>query len=375
MFNQFIQEKTDCPDRWYKSSALISVNSSVEEFNSVMKGYCGIWYDFVSFRIDLFETQLKSLLYKKLNCSIKDINYFCSFFKCYRNHFAVLPTQIPTKYIPKNPQLDLYQEIVKYFSNSNSSVGISKLNNINPILVYYYIWNCIYFIMHKNNGTLTSPEFGFDFKRVFDSNKICQLLQEYVINELRKTNVFENDKCEKYLFDNDLTQFNKLLKHSIKDLLNTSGDINDYKKLFSKNYRGRYNNCCDSGLSNIIGNRLCYVIFHDLSMYSLNLSNEMMFPKLIEFYKFIFNFSIYLHCYPFKKDHNEDMSMHQEYYLVQYFNHKDSIFENIAQLKQFNYLNFFLEFFLSISQDGDDEFFLTCKGSEQWVRYWLLTIY
>ena len=95
----------------------------------------------------------------------------------------------------------------------------------------------------------------------------------------------------------------------------------------------------DSGFSNMIGNRLCYGVYHDLCMYSLNLENEMMFPKLIKFYKFMFNFSIYLHCYPFRKYDDTDISMEEYYYLRQYFDYKDNIFPNIAQLKQFNYLD------------------------------------
>ena len=374
MFNQFIHGKTGgyCDPlsrtKWYQSDTLLCRNSSVSSFSIVMKPYCVIWYDFVSFRINLFETQLKLLLYKELNCSIKDIQKFYSYFKHYRNHFAILPTQITNRYIPPDSRLDLYQEIVNYFSNSIWSIGIQKIKNINPILVYYYIWNCIYCIMHKFNPTQAQwdPKYGFDYKIgfksnilikhnnifVIDSNKICKLLKEYIIDQLTQTNVFGNyfvtrretektekekiesiNKCEEYLFSNDFVEFNELLEYSISDLVNTSGNITDYKKLFSED------NDCDSGFSNIIGNRLCYAIFYDLSMYSLNLPDEMKFPKLIKFYKFIFNFSIYLHCYPFKKYDDSDISMHQEYYLVQYFKYKDNIFQNIAQLKQFNYLD------------------------------------
>ena len=58
---------------------------------------------------------------------------------------------------------------------------------------------------------------------------------------MTQTNVFGNyetqreskNKCEKYLFDNDLEEFNKLSEYSISDLVNTSGNINDYNKLFS----------------------------------------------------------------------------------------------------------------------------------------------
>ena len=41
-----------------------------------------------------------------------------------------------------------------------------------------------------------------------------------------------------------------------------------------------------------------------------------------------------------KERYYHDISMHQEYYLVQYFNYKDNICQNIVQVKQFNYFGF-----------------------------------
>ena len=64
-----------------------------------------------------------------------------------------------------------------------------------------------------------------------------------------------------------------------------------------------------------------------------------MFRKLIKLYKFIIDFSRYLHCYPFRKRYR-GMSMKQEYYLTQCFNYKDNIFPNIAPLKEFNCLDY-----------------------------------
>ena len=78
----------------------------------------------------------------------------------------------------------------------------------------------------------------------------------------------------------NLTQMNELLGYSISDLV--SCDINDYKKLFNEDSN------CNSGVSIIIENRLCYNAVYDLTMYPLNLQNEMTFFKLIKFYKFIF---------------------------------------------------------------------------------------
>ena len=120
-------------------------------------------------------------------------------------------------------------------------------------------------------------------------------MEEYIIDhdQLPQTNVFRNyfvrlsryqtqkkqkeqiesiNICKEYLFDNPLTQFNELLEYSISDFVSTCGDISDYEKLFSDD------NSCNGCFSNIIENRFD----------SLNLQNEMTFPKLIKFYEFVF---------------------------------------------------------------------------------------
>ena len=324
--------------QWYRGS--------VESFSILMKGYSS----------DLSETKLKSLSYNKLNGSIKDIHYFYSYWKYYQNHFAISQIQITAdRKILTSPRLDLCPKIDHYFANSiksknnNKSGGIKKINNINPILVHCYIWNCIHYTMHKRKDL----KCGFDCKIRFESNilgkdnkYLCiKYLQEYTIDQLTQTNVFDNfllyvkhkkhkksiNKCEEYLFDNDLTQLKELLEYLVSDLVSTSGDIDDSKKLFSED------NNCDSGFSNILGNRFCYGAFYNLTMYSLNLKIEMMFPE-DKIYKFIFNLIIYLQCYPFCK-HGPGM-MDQEYYVREYFNCKDNTFPHIAQMKEFNCLDY-----------------------------------
>ena len=289
MFNRFQEGKNDYVayggTQWYRSSSLFCRNSLVESFSIIMIHYSRMWY-FVLFRIDSFETKSNSLLYNKSNCS----KYFYSYFKYYLNHFAILPTQITHPYVPQDPRLDLYQKIANYCSNNvkSTSSGIKKINNINPILVYYFIWSCIDCIIHKRKDL----KYTFDCKIrleshilnkdsntfVIDSNKTCKILQEYVIDQLAQTNVFRNyfvgnqtpkiqkdqieiiNKCKEYL----LAWFNKLLEYSIEDLVSTPDDIDDYKKLF------REDNKFDSGFWNIIGNRLFYGVFYDVTMYSLN---------------------------------------------------------------------------------------------------------
>ena len=163
-----------------------------------------VWFCII--RNDLCETKLKSLSYGQFFRSIEDIKYCYSYLKYYRNHFSILPTQITQDtFISISLRLDLYQRIVNYFSNSIKSSGIKKMNNINPILVDYYVWNCIYCIIHKRyESTQRQDSFGCQivFEShilskdsnifVIDSNKICKLLKTYKIDQLAQTNVFAN---------------------------------------------------------------------------------------------------------------------------------------------------------------------------------------
>ena len=206
-----------------------------------------------------------------------------------------------------------------------------KMNNMNPILVYCS-WNCIYCIMCKRKDL----KYGLDHKIGFESNilikdnntfliqsnKICKLLQEYIIDQLVHTNVFRNYFVE-YQEQKAREEEIESIYELIPCLVSTSGGINDHRKLFSED------NNCDNGFLNIIGNRICDGVFHDLAIatYSLNL----------QFYQFMFHFCIYSYCYSFRK---RGMSIEQEYYLRQYFNYKDNIFPNMTQLKEFNYLHY-----------------------------------
>ena len=147
--------KTKCP------------NSAFESFSIAMKHYSRRWYEFVSFRINLLYTKLKSLLYNKLNCSIKDIKYF-----------------------------DANSIFDRSKNNNSTKKGIKKLNN-NQILVYCCIWNCIYCIMHKRKDLKCGLDCKIGYKSnilskdnnifVIDSNKICNLLKAYIIDQLAQT--------------------------------------------------------------------------------------------------------------------------------------------------------------------------------------------
>ena len=109
-----------------------------------MKHYSRIWYgNRIDLCIDLFETKLKSLLFYKLNCSIKDIKYFDSYLKYYWIHLSIRFTV--DRYVLISSRLHLYQKVVNYFANSmnnnnnsRTSSDIKKMNDINPKLNHVF---------------------------------------------------------------------------------------------------------------------------------------------------------------------------------------------------------------------------------------------
>ena len=143
---------------------------------TMVKSYSRIWYDFVSFHID---------------CAINNTKHFYAYLKYNQNHFVMSATQTTEdRYILMSPRLD-FANSIKSKSNNNKRRGVKKMNNINPILVYYYILNCIYCIMHKPKELkrVFNCKIGFQSNIlskdnnifVISSNKICKLLQEYII--------------------------------------------------------------------------------------------------------------------------------------------------------------------------------------------------
>ena len=295
--------------------------------------YSSLWNDFVNIRINLIENELKYLFLNILNVNKSDLDYFYSHFKYYRNQCVLLPTNTGYR-APFHNNFQRYKEIVNYFWNNNNNnnnnsntnrnstnnYNIVKFNDINPILIYFYIWNTIFTIMNKPYGKDQKKGYkpgNIDFRYGFDnkitkndlennsvtSNKILALLKDWLLNEFSQTNVFgqfhdgyENNetngpteketieeievkreenkksfnKCLLSLFNNDLTSFEKLLEYVIKDLDLTN--INNYKQYINYDkYEEKYVN--GTGISNFIVNRLSYVIFHDLVI-SQSLTNN-----------------------------------------------------------------------------------------------------
>ena len=175
-----------------------------------------------------------------------------------------------------------------------------------------------------------------------------------------KENTEKNEKalskCKELLFNNNLTYFKQLLKKSIVDIGNNN--VNNYLNLNSIDRKiENSNNNIDafsssrmSGVSCFIVNRLTLAVFNDLLWYGKNGSSEnILFPQLIKLYKYIWNFSVFCHCYPHISTFELSNYYPESFYVSQYFDFKKRIFFNVFEdkslseqprLQNFNYFYF-----------------------------------
>ena len=356
-----------------------------EDKQALLEQYGMLWKDFVQVRIDLFENDLKSFMLNDLKCKAEDVDYLYQFFKFSRKSIGVLAFD-SHNYGLQNNSFDNYKQMVDRFENNKSY-------NSEYILNYLLIWSCIYNLMfftsddHHAVGfdrelVVTHDFFNGDGNGSGSNDKLIDLCCDYLINQFARSGIFGDyvtlrsqlnidniqewdektatnrnktqTKCKNVLFDNErkdiVEEFQKLIEYSMKDIsienikcwqVNINNDhpptLNSTQK-FYLDY--------DCGLSFVIVNRLAYAVYHDLCLMEKKENQEqeqkqkkkkMMFPKLEKLYKFLYNFSLYFHCYP----HN---SNNEIYFINQYFSFKDKIFDNNnfgvdCGLSQFNYFN------------------------------------
>ena len=173
---------------------------------------------------------------------------------------------------------------------------------------------------------------GIYFSETDKIEQLCSLLCEYICDQLTQTNIFGHYVDAKNNAQNkDILSKNKNIKNISQKLL-FNDNFDELNKLV------RY--CLNQNITNVesyvdIGeliaivsfmvNELVYVIYHDLTIDSINSNNNkdsLLFPKLLKMFKLIYNLSCYMCCYPFERN--------QEYiYLKQYFILRNTLYQNI----------------------------------------------
>ena len=131
-----------------------------------------------------------------------------------------------------------------------------------------------------------------DNNNQFQKSRLHQSTREYVIKQFCEINVFDNgfeqmdyseQSYDKEVFNNNFDELDELIQSIIKNI----ADINSYKINMSI---GMWEESgCDSGIACFITNEWAYVMFHNLTMDSLD-------------NKFIYNISCYICCYPYNND-------------------------------------------------------------------------
>ena len=349
-----------------------------------------LWRDFVSIRINLVETQLFPLL-KKLGCKDKDINLFKQCFKFCRNQCVLLPNgtipgRVPNETLLKNMEnnFELYSKLFTVLNEKDNKSGKLILNYFLMYIGFFRLINgnkggigeefldeAINILVWKRYKQQTKGE-DLPGRDLSDRLQFREFVVDYIIRACCATTVFgafftsvqcdqdkskgeANDKivdiCKNALFGgNNLHSFEHLIDDCMCDV---SDHIYEYLKqhetLPSKTKKY-------GGIACFIINRLAYYAFHDLvsTVWSneierdelVDLRIQVKYPQLIKFFKFVYNFGIWNHCYAWNIGT-------EAFYINQYWDWKSSIFQNIfddhinsnnnninrfsADLKQFNF--------------------------------------
>ena len=317
--------------------------------------------DFLSINNQLIDFKLKNFLLKHSINGEDDVDFIYSKFIRRRNICALLPF----KHCEKDWNihgLDYIELINRFNKNKNKKLKL-----------FCIIYNCISSVFITGDN---SKYGGFDkYIHYFDYNQpsnesndikpnLSSLCQWYILIEMIKTGIFGNDNRltspeDHYygkdvydssvvsfivanVFDNDLSSFKQLTEYCVQDI-KENNDIDHLKNIYglNDNYgRGYY------GISFYILNRLSYVIFHDLLCIDMkknddNLNDLLLFPSLIKFYKFLYNFAIYCHCYPHFGA--EGKKVYELFYMKEYYKFKNTMYDykmkkNLStELHRFNY--------------------------------------
>ena len=369
------------------SSELENKNDS-----TTINNYRKIFNDFVSISSKLIDGQLKNTLYK-YSSNKQDVEYLYSHFIRRRNICGVLPfsngylwcEHMGKNYKPIIERLDL--------TNNNKLKTFCIIHNgISNIILtqrgYKYNGGFDHFIFTREKSTSNTA-----------TNSLGRLLEEYILDSMAQSGIFGNKKYvsnftsdnttkgeilgdlpkEEYeesliarkeaideikdkIFNNNLESFKKLSEYCVEDIFSNK-DLKECKKIYGLNCLRKDNDKHDAkieeenkkhefeyGIEFYVLNRLSFVIYHDLMCYQLNNNdnnnnnnnrngkNKMFFPLLVNFYKFFWNFCVYIHCYP--RVH----SFPESFYVKQYCELKTSIFKDNdillkASLNRFNYFD------------------------------------
>ena len=319
---------------WWPQTMVFSSEVTPREAIGSNGKYKIMFDGFYSIQTKLIETQLKETLIKysnldngnNINGTIEDVNYLYSKMTRWRKACAFLPSKHEHGHFenewPKHPRgAQEYVEMIEYFDQRN-----------NNVLKMYCILSCSLFnIWFKEQSSGGSDALGFGWILYLNQNdkdkSLLDLSRVYLLNQLAYSSIFGEDSftsntddlntiqdnnkrkneelkgkkhsktMKKVLFNNDLTKLDKLLKYCLHDIPDQKNWAINYE-MIEFNSHQRKNSEWDTGITFYIMNRMLFGIFNDLMCYKHNDDNNVLFPQLKEFFMFMYNFSVYIHCHP-----------------------------------------------------------------------------
>ena len=358
--------------------------------------------DFVSIRLNLIENELKNMLVqasarhvygnynnnnnnnnkerssrivlsKEENIKInKHVNFLINQFKYYRTQVGVLPSKYSIFRDFTN-----YRRICEYYCDIDYSetFGVNSNynydhddddddNKVDPMLKYYIIWHGMFILFHKINY----QRFTIGFDDIYCGNakkenkkEFSKRVIEHLLRYLCQTGIFGEFSSNYYLDDTESKENNNLRDKAVELLIKQLQlDENELSQLGqyclqdvseTKVYSDAH--VCDMGIGLFIVNRLAYSIFHDLFSDKVNSVNSsvnttkllLLFPKLNNLFKFIYNFCIYCHLYPDTLKMNNsyhsfdyadkikaEYTTMESFYIKQYYQFKNKLYKT----KDFN---------------------------------------
>ena len=287
-----------------------------------------IYNDFVCIQTELIDTKLKDLLLKYSNSQsdtngqnahIHDVDCLYSKVKKRRNMCALLPfkTSIAQWY-------DIsYNEYIKMIEKFN----INKNQNLTKFcIIYNGIANM--FLNYKNKG------FDLYVHSIANGNSntlsgLSDMVESYIVQEISKIGLFDSIQ---------ILNFEQLCKYCVQDIKLNKNAMSYGECINAYTINTSEKSDWDYGFVFFIINRLSFVIFHDLMCHeNPNEKSDVMFPHLLPFYEFFYNFCVFVHCYPHC---NVQTRKDEIFYMKEYHQLKNQLYDNNKYgLKNFSYFN------------------------------------
>ena len=283
---------------------------NIKSLPSIVNDYQLIYNDFLDINIQLIDGKLKSFLLKHSN-NKQDIDFLYNKIIRQRNICCMFPF--------KHCRLDWQ----KYNDDYISLIDQLNASKNDKIKMFCILYNCMVsvFVIGDEYEHHSHPGYGGLDRYIkhcvttlkSDDIDLSSLCEWYILVEMAKTGIFGKDtkldNCygkEVYsssvvsciisnIFDNDLSSFKKLLKCCVQDI-KFKNDIKKLRDIYANNNNKQGD--FDYGIQFYVLNRLTYYVYHDLLLnISMKNDNVLLFPKLKNFFAFLYNFAVYCHCH------------------------------------------------------------------------------